>query len=266
MNHGPFGLSPQVFSIGFVVAWLTIIPLLSLVVGRNKRKRTLAATAASYQAQQLPGAQPFGDLMGLWHFKSAARWLGVICGVVIGFGAISVPFSLVAQPALFESGDISEAVLTAVISGAVGLFLIVYSLWRPTRAAQQCSVDRNLFITLGRGGREIPLDFRQYRYVRMHVSQSRYGRDFPSMMVFDRDSPPGMGTLLSSMLFPRFDEGRIVLFHSRWTTAEGAMIGINRIDDFFIDTYRRAEYEPHFRRTWFTIGRPGWDARADGML
>jgi hypothetical protein len=144
--------------------------------------------------------------------------------------------------------------------------LIVYSLWRPTRAAQQCSVDRNLFITLGRGGREIPLDFRQYRYVRMHVSQSRYGRDFPSMMVFDSDSPPGMGTLLSSMLFPRFDEGRIVLFHSRWTTAEGAMIGINRIDDFFIDTYRRAEYEPHFRRTWFTIGRPGWDARADGML
>jgi hypothetical protein len=40
-----------VFSIGFLVLWLTVIPLLSLVVGRNKRKRMLAATAESYQAQ-----------------------------------------------------------------------------------------------------------------------------------------------------------------------------------------------------------------------
>jgi hypothetical protein len=80
MNHGPFGLSPQVFSIGFLVLWLTVIPLLSLVVGRNKRKRMLAATAESYQAQQMPGAHPWGDLMGVWHFKSAARWAGVICG------------------------------------------------------------------------------------------------------------------------------------------------------------------------------------------
>jgi hypothetical protein len=262
MNHGPFGLSPQVFSIGFLVAWLTIIPALSLLVGRNKRKRMLAATAASYQAQQLPGAQPYGDLVGVWHFKSAASWVGVVVGVVLGSGAISIPFSMVTMPAAFDSGDTSQAVVSAMWSGAVGLSLIVYSLWRPARAAQQCNVDRNLFITLSRGGREIPLDFRQYRYVRMHVSQTRYGRNFPSMMVFDRDSPPGMGTLLSSMLLPRFDEGRIVLFHSRWTTAEGAMIGVDRLDDFFLDTCRRAGFDPHFRRTWFTVGRPGWDARA----
>jgi hypothetical protein len=227
MNHGPFGLSPQVFSIGFLVAFLGGGTLLSLLMSRRTNyKRTLAATAASYQAQQLPGAQPFGDLVGLWHFKSAAGWVGVICGVVIGAGAVAIPLSAVVLPeGAFDSGDITEALLTAIVSGAVGLLLIVYSLWRPTRAAQQCNVDRSLFITLGRGGREIPLDFRQYRYVRI----------------------------------PRFDEGRIVLFHSRWTTAEGALIGVNRLDDFFIDTCRRAGYEPHFRRTWFTIGRPGWD-------
>jgi hypothetical protein len=250
----------MVFSIGFLAVFLGGGTLLSYLMSRRKSYRhTLAATAASYQAQQLPDAQPWGDLVGIWHFKSAARWIGVICGVVLGFGAISIPFSMVAQPPLFDGEDKSETVLYAAISAAVGLFVIVYFLWRPTGAAQQCTVDRNLFITQGRRDREIPLDFRQYRYVRMHVSQSRWGRSFPSMMVFDRDSPPGIGALLSSMLFPRFDEGRMVLFHSRWTTDEGAMIGVNRLDDFFIDTCGRAGREPHFRRTWFTWGRPGWD-------
>jgi hypothetical protein len=259
MNHGPFGLPPMAFSIGVLVVWLGGGLVVGVLMSRRKSYRhMLAATAESYRAQQLPGAQPWGDLVGVWHFKSAARWAGVICGVVLGFGVISIPFSMVAQPALFEGGDMSGAVLSALASGAVGLSLISYSLWRPTRAAQQCSVDRNLFITLGRGGREIPLDFRQYRYVRMHVSQARYGRTYPSMLVFDRDSPPGIGTLLSSMLFPRFDDGRIVLFYMNWTTAAGARIAYTRVDDFFIDTCRRAGYEPHFGRKWFAWGRPAW--------
>lgn len=263
MNHTPFGLSPQAFSIGFLVVFLGGGTLLSLLLSRRKSyRRMLAASGARYQAQQLPGAAPHADLVGVWYFTSAARWAGVICGVVLGIGSISIPFSLLTQPALFEGGDRSEAILTAMASGAIGLFLIVYSLWRPTRAAQQCNVDRNLYVTLARGGREFPLDFRQYRYLRMHVSQRRYGRTYPSMLVLDRDSPPGFGALLSSMLFPRVDEGRIVLFHNRWATAEGAYIGANEVDDFFIDTCRRAGYEPHFRRTWFTWGRPGWDVSA----
>jgi len=263
MNHGPFGLSPMAFGVGVMVVWLGGGVLVSVLMSRRKSyRRMLTATAASYMAQQQPGAHPWADLMGVWHFKSAARLVGVICGVVLGFGAISIPISMLTQPALFESGDRSEAILSAVVSGGVGLSLVTYSLWRPTRAAQRCTVDRNLFITLGRGGREIPLDFRHYRYARMHVSQSRFGVTRPSMLVFDRDSLPGMGTLLSSMLLPRFDEGRIVLFLMSWTTAAGARIAYNRVDDFFIDTCRRAGYEPHFRRTWFTFGRPGWDVRA----
>jgi hypothetical protein len=112
----------------------------------------------------------------------------------------------------------------------------VLSLSRPRRAAQRCTVDRNLFVTLSRGGREIPL--------------------------FDRDKFPGMGTLMSSMLFPRFDDGRIVLIHNRWWSAQGSIISPNRIDDFFLDICRRAGHEPHFRRTWLTTGRPGWDVRS----
>jgi hypothetical protein len=182
--------------------------------------------------------------------------------VVLGFGAISIPISMVAQPALFEGEDMSEPLVYIVVSGVVGVSLITYSLWRPMGAAQQCIVAPNLFITLGRRGRDIPLDFRQYRYVRMHVTQSRFGWTHPSMLVFDRDSPPGMGTLLSSILFPRFDEKRIVLFLMNWTTAADVRIAYDRVDDFFIDTCRRAGLQLHIRRTWFTYGRPAWDARA----
>ena len=71
-----------------------------------------------------------------------------------------------------------------------------------------------------------------------------------------------VGTLLSSMLFPRVDEGRIVLFHARWATTEGALIGVNEVHDFFQDACRRAGYEPHSRRKWFTIGRAPWDVTA----
>ncbi len=251
MTHPPFGLSPQVFSIVMVAGWLILGPLVAGLFMRNKRKRLLNAGSPSQQAEPLapvypsltPPEQPYADLLGLWHYKSAARWIGVICGVVVGIGVIQLPL------------------LTAAPLGATCLLVIVLSLWRPTLAAQQCNIDRNLAVTLGRGGREIPLDLNHYRYVRMHVSSPRYGQNFPSMVVFNRDSRPGFGALLGSMLFPRVDDGRIVMFYSRWSNADGAVMPPNRLDDFFLDACRRSGYEPYFRRTWFTTGRAGWEVR-----
>jgi hypothetical protein len=263
MNNGPFGLPPKVFSFGVLIVWLMVIPALSMVLTRNKRRRMRTAGAARLRAQQLPGAQPFSDLVGLWHFKSAGRWPGVICGVVLGFGVISVPLSkFMLPPAVYASADKKELLLTALISGAIGIPLIAYSLWRPTRAVQHCSLDPNCFLTFGRHGLGYPLDLRHYRYARTHISRGRYGSAWPSMLVLDRDSPPGIGTLLSSMLFPRVDERRIVLFHNRWWTDAGALIGPNELDDFFIYTCMRAGYPPRFRQRWFSSGRPAWDARA----
>ena len=145
-------------------------------------------------------------------------------------------------------------------SGRSVSLVIVLSLMRPTRAAQQCSVERNLAITLIRGSREIPLDLNQYRYVRMHISTTRYGSSFPSMLVFNRDTRPGAGTLLSSMLFPRVDDGRIVLFHNRWYNPDGAIIPPGTVDDFFLDTCSRAGYEPQFMKKWYKTGT-NWEVR-----
>ena len=78
MNNGPFGLPPMVFGIGFGVVWLGGGLVVGLLMSRRKSYRQmLSATAASYEAQQQPGAHPWGDLIGLWYFKSAARWIGV---------------------------------------------------------------------------------------------------------------------------------------------------------------------------------------------
>jgi hypothetical protein len=189
-----------------------------------------------------PPEQPWADLIGFWQFKSAARWIGAVIGVVFGLGAFGLPLQ------------------TALPLGAVCLLLITLSLLRPTRAAQTCTVAPNLAVTLGRGGRDIPLDLNNYRYLRTHTSQVRYGSNFPSMVIFDRDTAPGFGAMVSSVLFPRVDDARIVLFHNRWYNAQANIISPIQIDDFFIDMCRRAGYQPNFRKTWFTRGRLAWDA------
>jgi hypothetical protein len=175
------------------------------------------------------GLQAYTELVGQWHFKSITRWLGFIPVFFVAVAGLELPL------------------VSAAPIMAVGLLLFVYSFWRPTLAVQQCNVHPNLSITVGRDGREIPLDLHHYRYARMHPVTNRHSRT-PSVLVLDRDSPPGFGTLLSSMLFPRVDDRRIVLFYNRWWNGD-ALILPGQLDDFIRDTCRRAGYEPQFRKT-----------------
>jgi len=252
MNAPPFGLPPIVFSIIMVVSWLTLGPLVAWFFMRKRNKRIMS-TAAQFSQPVAPPSppvypylappeQPWADLVGLWQFTSAARWIGVVIGVVFAIGTLQFSFPM----------NILYTVPPALIA--------LLSVLRPSRAAQTCTVAPNLAVALGRDGREIPLDLTNYRYIRTHTSQVRYGDNFPSMVVFDRDRPPGIGTLVSSMLFPRVDDGRIVMFHNRWYDAKASIISPNRIDDFFLDMCKRAGYEPHMRKTWFTRGRLAWSA------
>jgi hypothetical protein len=202
--------------------------------------------------------EPYGDLIGVWNFKSAVRWVGVWIGVVVGFGAISIPFAAAALPAGFvDSGDI----LLAVVSGAAGSVVIAYSLWRPSRAVQHCRVDQHLAVTVVRGSREIPLDLNHYRYVRMHVTSTRYGFNKASMLVFQRDRRPSIGALASSILFPRVDDGRIVLFYYNWWTANGAFVPYPLLDEFFRALCTRAGHEPRVIDSFFAVGEQPWEAR-----
>jgi hypothetical protein len=272
MTHMPFGLSPQELSIGFLVAFLGVGTLLSLLF-RRRNMRVVSTRQPTQQAGQFappgypsqpPPTHPYGELVGLWNFKSAVRWVGVWIGVIIGAGAVTMPLSVVLLPAgAFKNGNIAPTLLAAIASGAVGLLLIVYSVWRPSRAVQHCRVDERLAVTVMRGGREIPLDLNHYRYVRMHVTTERGGWNRASMLVIQRDRRPGVGALVSSILFPRVDDGRIVLFYYKWWTADGAYIPYTVLDDFFRDVCRRAGHEPRFMDRFWILGEQPWEVRPD---
>src|SRR5207245_2299380 len=100
----------------------------------------------------------------------------------------------------------------------------------------------------------IPLDLNHYRYVRMHVTTERFGGNRASMLVIQRDRRPGVGALVSSILFPRVDNGRIVLFYYNWSTADGAFIPYTVLDDFFRDVCRRAGHEPRVMKKFWILG------------
>ena len=270
----PFGLTPQVLGVIFLVVVLGGGTVLSLLMSRRKTLRVVSTRqqAGQFAPPGYPGVpqqtQPYGDLVGQWNFKPSARWIGVWIGVIVGFGAISFPISIVTLPAeVLGKGGVGEALSAAIASGAAGLLLAGYSIWRPSRAVQHCTVDQRLAITVARGGRQIPLDLNHYRYARMHISVA-YARGalrqvaFPSMLVFSRDTRIGVGTLLSSMLFPRVDDSRIVLFYNKWSTADGAFIPYPVLDEFFRDACRRAGHEPQPLHMPAVIGRyPPWEVR-----
>ena len=250
MDAPPFGLSPQAFSIIMVAGWLILGPLVASFFMRKRTRRILTAGAAAQAMQEAPAVYPsltppnYRHLVGVWQYKSATRWIGIVLGAFTVLTAFQFP-TAIAAPTV-----------------AVGLLLIGYPFWRAKRPAQQCSVDPSLRVVLSRGGRDIPLDLNHYRYVRMHVSSSRSGRSYPSMMVFDRDSYPGFLTLFSSTLFPRFDDARMVLFHNRWWTADGGLVPPGLVDDFFRDVCRRSGVEPAQRKTLSNMGsNPPWEIR-----
>lgn len=228
MNSVPFGLPPIVFSIIMVVGWLTVVPLVAWFFMRKRRYVGYGAPAQQAAPVYPAGPGPqYPELVGTWRFKSALRWVPLV------FGGLTV-------------GVIVQLPIMAAV-GAVMMVLpvVLYFVWRPKLAVQQCTVDHRMFITLSRGGRDIPFDLNHYRYARMHCGSAR-GMTYPSMLVLSRDSRPGFGMLISSMLVPRVDDARVVLFYNRWWTADGALIAPTIVDDLIRDVCARSGHPTNF--------------------
>lgn len=171
------------------------------------------------------------DVVGVLHFNSAAAWMGVIPGLFVG-----VPM-LIGLP------------LPIAVPAAAGPLLVAALAYlRPKRAVQGCEVDPTGAITLIRRDLRIPFDLNHYRYVRMHKNlrgaYSRGALDYPSMMVLYRDTEPSVWTWLGSVLFPRVDDERVVLFFNRWHTAEGAYVGPRDLAALFYQACVRAGRTP----------------------
>jgi hypothetical protein len=142
----------------------------------------------------------------------------------------------------------------SVPAAAPPLLVAALAYLRPKRAVQGCEVDQIGAITLTRGNVRIPFDLNHYRYIRMHQNSSGT-LNYPSMMVLYRDTVPSVSTWLGSVLFPRVDDERVILFFNRWHTADGYFVGPGTLGALFYQACVRAGRTPIER------GDGGWEVR-----
>jgi hypothetical protein len=186
----------------------------------------------------------YTDVVGLLHYKPmAAAWLGVVSwGVLLALVMVQMPLPI--------AMTVTPAALALAVLGYV----------RPKGAVHSCYVDQNGAITLIRRDVTIPFDLSRYRCIRMHNSRSG-SMTYPSMLVLYRDTRPSMWTWLASVLFPRVDDERVVLFFNRWWDADGYFVGPRDLAALFYRACVRAGRTPTERRSFF--GSSGWEVRQE---
>lgn len=144
---------------------------------------------------------------------------------------------------------------------AVLMQIVFMAYLRPRRAVQSCYVDQNGAIILIRRDITIPFDVNHFRYVRMYNSEWRdtESSSTPSMLVMYRDTPPSPWTWLSSILVPRVDGERVVLFFNRWWDADGYFVGPRDMAALFFQACERAGRRPTILNHFF--GSDTWEVR-----
>jgi hypothetical protein len=87
------------------------------------------------------------------------------------------------------------------------------------------------------------------------------------MLVLYRDAQPSLWTWLGSVLFPRVDDERVVLFFNRWWDGDGYFIGPHDLAALFHRACARAGRTPTRKRGSFGMfGAPGWEVRDEMRL
>jgi len=229
--------------------FLTVALLFALVVSfhprfKNRyRGRPAPGQPTLFQRRARGPAVMSTSVSGLLHFKSAGWLVWAILGVALALVTVQLPL------------------VGAVPATAAVLLMVLAAYLRPKSAVQICSVDQDGAITLMRRDVTIPFDLNHFRYVRMYNSQGgdSDSSETPSMLVLCRDTPPSLWTWLSSVLLPRVNEERIVLFFSRWWDADGYFVGPRDMAALFFQACERAGRPPTILSHRFSIDT--WEVR-----
>jgi hypothetical protein len=231
--------------------WLPSAIILTLFLGGafligmhpRIRNRYRARPDAGGQRSTDPAATDT-DGRALLHYKPMmAAWYGVVaCCVFLAMVLAQMPWPI------------------AVLGIPAVVVLAVLAYLRPKGAVQSCYFDERGTISLIRRDRTVLFDLNHYRYVRMHSnSPGESGMTYPSMLVLYRDTPPTVATWLTSVLFPRVTEERVVLFFNRWWDADGYYVGPQQLSARFYRACARAGHTPS--KTGGFFREPGWEVR-----
>jgi hypothetical protein len=196
----------------------------------------------------------YTNVAGLLHYKPmVGAWIGVVswCFLLVACAVqMPLPIAVTATPTVSALG--------------------VWGYLRPRAAVRSCFVDHNRAITVIRRDVAISFDLTWYRYVRMYCmnySGRARARRTPSMPVLYRDTRPSLRTWMGSVLFPRVDDERVVLFFNRWWDADGYFIGPHDLAAWFYRACARAGRMPAEKRASFGMfGAPGWEVRDEMTL
>jgi hypothetical protein len=104
----------------------------------------------------------------------------------------------------------------------------------------------------------IPFDLNHYRYVDMYTTTGD-STTYPNMLVLCRDTRPGIATRLSSRLFPRVTDGRVVVFLNRWRDADGRYVTPDELAARFYQACAHAGHTPS-KPPGF-LANDGWQVR-----
>jgi hypothetical protein len=245
-SNMPVWLPSYLVAGGFVTVALLVSAVVSFHPRFKKRYRGRPAPGqpSLFQRRAKGPSVMSTRVAGRLRFKSAAWLIWVIC---------CVPLALV----MFRG---RLPLLHAVPATAAVLLLAFLAYLRPKGAVQSCDVDENGAITLIRRDVRIAFDLNHFRYIRMYNRQGDTDSSpVPGMLVLNRDTPPSPWTWLSSVVFPRVNDERVVLFFNRWHDADGYFVGPRDMAALFFQACERACRPPTILNHPF--GADTWEVR-----
>jgi hypothetical protein len=238
-SNTPIWLPSYLIAGGFIALALLVGLVLSFHPRFKNRYRGRPARdqPTLFQGRHRRGPSAMSTSVGgLLYFKSAGWLIWAICGVALGLFTVQLP-------------------LLEAVPATAALLLMVFSAYlRPKGAVQSCHVDQNGVITLTRRGVTIPFDLNHFRYVRMYNSEGG-DTETPGMLVLYHDTPPSIFTRWSSILWPRCDDGRVVVLFNRWWDADGYFVGPRDMAALFFQACERAGRPPTI------LGSDTWEVR-----
>lgn len=196
------------------------------------------------------------EVLGPLRFKARKNGVGILSAILL---LASFPLIIMAAIGfrMARPGDIEASLEASLIPSALLLVAYLQAKVKDLLAVQRCEVSHDGTITLIRYNDRIPFDVNHYRYIRMYrwTWGAPRHQSLPGMLILRRDSPVTFWTALSTHIYPRFNEERVIVFLQHWRMPDGRRISPDAMGEVFYQACVRAGRTP----LEVEYGTDGWE-------